>query len=81
MVVGCVEIGFVLRVELLVQRILYPIFVRDVGSPDIHECFRGLTGSQRTLGIWGVTNLLTIDGVSFFSSAFVLLKSIRLMVG
>ena len=22
-----------------------PDFVRDVGSPDIHECFRGLTGS------------------------------------
>ena len=32
-----------------------PDFVRDVGSPDIHECFRGLTGSQRTLGFWGVT--------------------------
>ena len=25
-----------------------PIFVRNVGSPDIHECFHGLTGSQRT---------------------------------
>ena len=37
-------------VELPVQRRLYPIFVRNVGSPDIHECFRGLTGSQRTLG-------------------------------
>ena len=42
-------------VELPVQRRLYPIFVRDVGSPDIHECFHGLTGSQRTPGIWGVT--------------------------
>ena len=43
--------------------------MRDVGSPDIHECFRGLTGSQRTLGIWGVTILewkwdrITIDFV------------------
>ena len=55
MVVGCVGTGYVLRVELLVQRRLCPIFVRDVGSPDIHECFRGLTGSQRTPGIWGIT--------------------------
>ena len=55
MVVGCVGTGYVLRVELPVQRRLCPIFVRDVGSPDIHECFRGLTGSQRTPGIWGVT--------------------------
>ena len=55
MVVGCVGTGYVLRVELPVQKRLYPIFVRDVGSPDIHECFRGLTGSQRTPGIWGVT--------------------------
>ena len=37
-------------VELPVQRRLCPIFVRNVGSPDIHECFRGLTGSQRTPG-------------------------------
>ena len=35
-------------IELTIQRRLYPIFVRDVGSPDIHECFCGLTGSQRT---------------------------------
>ena len=35
-------------VELPVQRRLCPIFVRDIGSPDIHECFRRLTGSQRT---------------------------------
>ena len=55
MVVGCVGTGYVLRVKLPVQRRLCPIFVRDVGSPDIHECFRGLTGSQRTPGIWGVT--------------------------
>ena len=56
MVVGCVGTGYVLRVELPVQRILSSIFVRDVESPDFHECFRGLTGSQRTSGIWGVTN-------------------------
>ena len=29
--------------------------MRNVGSPDIHECFHGLMGSQRTSGIWGVT--------------------------
>ena len=29
--------------------------MRDVGSPDIHECFRGLTCSQRTPRFWGVT--------------------------
>ena len=41
--------GVVLRVELPVQRILCPIFMRNVGwSPDIHEYFRGLTVSQRT---------------------------------
>ena len=51
MVVGCVGTSYVLRVELPVERRLWPIFVRDVGSPDIHECFRGLTGSQRILGI------------------------------
>ena len=45
-------------VNFPVQMRLYPIFVRDVGSSDIHECFRGLTGSQRTLEIWGVTILL-----------------------
>ena len=42
-------------VELLVQKRLCPIFVRNVGSPDIHEYFRGLTGNQRTPGIGGVT--------------------------
>ena len=57
MVIGCVGTGYVLRVELTVQRRLCPIFVRDVGSPDIHECFRGLTGSQRTPRIWGVTEV------------------------
>ena len=30
-------------------------FVRNVGSLDIHECFRGLTGSQQIPRIWGIT--------------------------
>ena len=47
---GQVIYSYVLRVELPVQRRLCPIFVRDVGSRDIHERFRGLTGSQRTPG-------------------------------
>ena len=42
-------------VELPVQRRFYPIFVRNVKSPDFHECFRGLTGSQQTPRFWGVT--------------------------
>ena len=33
-----------------------PDLVRNVRSPDIHECFRGLTGSQRTPG-FGVSQL------------------------
>ena len=33
--------GVVLRVELPVQMRLCSILVRNVGSPDIHECFRG----------------------------------------
>ena len=41
---------FCIWVELPVQRRLCPIFVRNVGSPDIYECFRGLTGSQLTPG-------------------------------
>ena len=41
---------FCIWVGLPVQRRLYPIFVRNVGSPNIHECFYGLTGSQRTPG-------------------------------
>ena len=45
---GQVLCRFCIWVELPVQRRLYPIFVRNVGSSDIHECFRGLTGSQRT---------------------------------
>ena len=41
---------FCIWVELPVQRRLCPIFMRNVGSPEIHECFCGLTGSQRALG-------------------------------
>ena len=48
--------GYVLRVELPVKRRLCPVFVRDVGSPGIHERFRGLTGSQRTPGDRGIMN-------------------------
>ena len=47
--------GYVLRVELPVQRRLCPIFVRDIESSGIHECFRGLMGSQRTPRFWCVT--------------------------
>ena len=43
--------------QVPVQRRLCSIFVKEVGSQDIHECSRGLTGSQRTPGIWGITNL------------------------
>ena len=42
---------FCIWVELPVQRRLCPIFVRNVRSPDIHEYFRRLTGSQRTPGL------------------------------
>ena len=41
---------FCIWVELPVQRRLCLIFVKNVGSPDIHKCFRGLTGSQRNPG-------------------------------
>ena len=36
-----IRTGFVLWVELLVQRRLYPIFVSGVGLPDIHEYSAG----------------------------------------
>ena len=39
---------FCLWIELPVQRRLCPIFMRNVRSSDIHKCFRGLTGNQRT---------------------------------
>ena len=58
-------LGYVcIWVKLPVQRRLCPIFVRDVGSPDIHECFRGLTSSQQTPGFWGVT--LHVGNTSIF---------------
>ena len=47
---------FCIWVELPVQRRLCSIFMRNVWSPEIHECFHGLTGSQRTLG-FGVSHL------------------------
>ena len=52
MLLGQVLYRCCIWVELPVQRKICPIFVRNVGSPDIHECFRGLTGSQRTPGKW-----------------------------
>ena len=52
---------FCIWIELPVQRILCPIFVRNVGSPDIHECFRGLTGSQRTPGFGRHTNSVCLS--------------------
>ena len=45
---------FFIWVELPVQRRLCPIFVRNVGSPDIHECFRRLTGNQWIPRVRGV---------------------------
>ena len=75
MVVGCVWTGYVLRVELPVQKRPCPIFVRDVVSPGIHECFRGLTSSQRTSGIWGVTDPLPVTICSTFSSPTSLITS------
>ena len=51
--------GYVLRVELPVQRRLCPIFVRDVRSPDIHECFRRLTVVNGPRG-FGVSQLCSM---------------------
>ena len=48
---------FYIWVELPVQRRLCLIFVRNVGSPNIHECFRRLTGSQRTPG-FGASHIM-----------------------
>ena len=56
---------FCIWVELPVQRRLCPIFVRNVGSPDIHECFRGLTGSQRTPE-FGASHILCTFSVNVF---------------
>ena len=57
-------------VELSVQRRLCPIFVRNVGSIDIHECFRGLTGSQRTPG-FGASQRCSPSGQSSASLTLV----------
>ena len=78
MVVECVGISYVLRVELPIQMRLCPIFVRDVESPDIHECFRGLTGSQRTPRFWGVTYTISMSGLT--SNLFQLLLLLLLFV-
>ena len=56
---------FCIWVEFPVQRRLYPIFLRNVGSSNIHECFRGLTGSQQTPG-FGASQLLLF----FFNPSF-----------
>ena len=58
---------FCIWVELPVQRRLCLIFVRNVGSPDIHECFRRLTGSQRTPG-FGESQSRAPDSVRFRNS-------------
>ena len=42
-----------LRVELSVQRRLYPIFVSGVGLSDILRVFRRLTGCQRGPSVLG----------------------------
>ena len=58
-------------VELPVQRRLYPIFVRDVGSPDIHEYFRGFTSSQRTPRFWGITySIMSLAGFEFLVDVY-----------
>ena len=50
---------FCIWVELPVQIRLCSIFVRNVGSPDIHECFHRLTGSQRTPG-FGASHIVCL---------------------
>ena len=46
---------FCIWVELPVQRRLYQIFVKKCRVTRHSRVFRGLTGSQRTLRVWGVT--------------------------
>ena len=70
---GCHEIAqVVFGVELPVRRRLYPIFAKSrvLGKGDSMEwcwvtrhpqIFRGLTGCQRTPGIWGVTFMEAIS--------------------
>ena len=47
-----IDVGtsYVFWIELLVQRRLCPIFVRDVGSLDIHECFRRVVNGHPGFG-------------------------------
>ena len=66
--------GYVLRVELPVQRRLCPIFLRDVGSPGIHERFCGLMGSQRTPGIWSATMTLVSISRNCWATAQIVLQ-------
>ena len=66
---------FCIWVELLIQRRLCPIFVRNVGSPDIHECFRGLTGSQRTPG-FGASQTQPVELVQYNQEKLILTKYI-----
>ena len=65
-------------VELPVQRKLCPIFVREVGLFDLHECFRGLTGSQLTPEIWGVTEIVPNVENSKFGDIDVILGILKL---
>ena len=64
---------FCIWVELPVQRRLCPIFVRNVGSPDVHECFRGLTGSQWTPG-FGASQKLWSKSINSFLLPFGLIS-------
>ena len=72
--------GVVRWVELPVQRRLCPIFMRDVGSLDIHECFRGLTGSQRTLG-FGASQYLYYRAYTCITDPILVLQSLFLYFG
>ena len=65
-ILDCLEHVCIL-VELPVQRRLCSIFVNWVTRHS--RVFRGLTGSQRTSGIWGVTDII---GIFSFREEFVL---------
>ena len=56
-------------VELPVQRRLCPIFREKCRVTRHSRVFCGLTGSQRTPGVWGVT-LSNNLGLTFFISIF-----------
>ena len=64
---------FCIWIELPVQRRLCPIFVRNAGSLDMHDCFRGLTGSQRTPG-FGASQV-KFDWSYNYDDSFIELKS------